>query len=164
MPLKEIFIRYDRCMGCKSCEIACAVAHSESRSFLGAIMNSEKPLKRIFVASGKNGKVPITCRHCEDAPCIDACVADVMHKNDKGAVTNEDTDYECTGCFMCVMVCPYGVIRADGKRAIKCDMDCFSDDGEPACVVACPTKAIRYQTVDDYSDKKRYDFLAKEAL
>ena len=48
MP-KEILVRYDRCVGCKSCELACAVAHSEARTLLGAVMSEEKPLKRIFV-------------------------------------------------------------------------------------------------------------------
>ncbi len=39
--MKEIFVRLDRCLGCKSCEIACAVEHSASKSLFGAV--SEKP-------------------------------------------------------------------------------------------------------------------------
>ena len=161
MLQKEILITYDRCMGCKSCEIACAVAHSESRSLFGAVLSDEKPLKRIFVNQAGNNKIPLNCRHCEDAPCIDACISGAMMRNKSGFVINENTDFECTGCFMCVMVCPYGIIRAFNRKAVKCDRECFGDTDEPACVRSCPTRAISYETVDGYSDKKRHDFLLK---
>ena len=40
---KEIFVRLDRCMGCHSCELACAVEHSGSRSLYGAIAEQPRP-------------------------------------------------------------------------------------------------------------------------
>ena len=53
----------------------------------------------------------------------------------------------CVGCWMCVMVCPYGVIhscesydRSQGKIASKCDL-CAGED-VPACVAHCPNEAL----------------------
>lgn len=164
MP-KEILVRYDKCLGCRSCEVACAVAHSEARSLLGAVVSEEKPLKRIFVHQVTDKKIPLSCRHCEEAPCIDACVAGAMHRDLEGVVTNEAGAHDCTGCWMCVMVCPYGIIRSlpDERKAVKCDRACFDDADEPACVRVCPTGAITYATVDQYGRDKRYEFLL-EAL
>lgn len=164
MP-KEILVRYDKCLGCKSCEIACAVAHSKSQNLPGVVANEEKPLKRIFVHQVGGEKVPLNCRHCEEAPCIDACINGAMHRTSEGVITNEEGLHDCNGCWMCVMVCPYGVIRSfpDERRAIKCDRECFESKDEPACVRACPTGAIVYATVDTYGQKKRFGFLI-EAL
>ncbi len=160
---KEILVRYDKCLGCRSCELACAVAHSEAKSLLGAVLAGEKSLKRIFVNQVMDKKVPLNCRHCEEAPCIDACITGAMYRTSEGVVTNEGGDRECTGCWMCVMVCPYGIIRSlpDERRAVKCDRICFDETDEPACVRACPTGAITYSTVDEYGRKKRYDFLVE---
>ena len=52
--------------------------------------------------------------------------------------------------FMCVMNCPYGVLKPDtGTRTkvIKCDF-CQADGGEPNCVKACPKEAIFVEEVD----------------
>ena len=88
-----------------------------------------------------------------------------MHRTVEGMVTNEGGKQECTGCWMCVMVCPYGIIRSlpEERRAVKCDRICFDDTDEPACVRACPTGAISYAEVDQYGQEKRYNFLV-EAL
>lgn len=162
--MKEVLIDTERCLGCRSCELACAVAHSESKNLFGAAGEDKKPLKRIFVHQAGGKKVPLNCRHCEEAPCIDACIAGAMHRTPGGVVTNVDGPGECTGCWMCVMVCPYGVIRSEIEQrvALKCDRNCLDARGEPACVHACPTGALKFVEVDDFSRGKRARFL--EAL
>lgn len=159
---KEILVRYDRCTGCLSCQIACAVAHSDTKSLLGAVVAGEKPLKRIFVHQIESVKIPLSCRHCEDAPCIDACIAGAMHRTSEGMVINEGGTHQCTGCWMCVMVCPFGVIRdmPDQRRAVKCDRACFDGSDQPACVRACPTDALCYTTVDQFEKEQRQHFLS----
>ncbi len=160
---REILVDIDRCLGCKSCEIACAVSHSKSKDLFGVVLNNERALKRIFVSQAGKKNVPLTCRHCEEAPCIDACIAGAMYRNDEGIVTNEQGLNECVGCWMCVMFCPYGVIRSfyDTRKAIKCDRLCFDGTDRPACVRACPTGALSYVEVDEFSKNRRYEFLFK---
>lgn len=161
---KEILVRYDRCVGCRSCEMACAVAHSESRTLAGTAMAGEKPAKRIFVHQIRDKKIPINCRHCEEAPCVDACIAGAMRRKADGVVTNVGGDHECTGCWMCVMMCQYGIIRAviNERKAVKCDRECFEEQEDiPACVHACPTGALIYGSVDQFGMERQKEFLIK---
>lgn len=163
---KEIFIRFDRCLGCRSCEIACAVAHSEDRSLIEAIKQSPLPKKRIFVEQVDSLKAPVTCRHCREAYCVNACISGAMHRTPDGLVTNLGTEQKCTGCWMCVMVCPYGVIRRDQEKgiAMKCDRECFDEKGIPACVRACPTRALIFTTLEEFEADKRRRYLARTIL
>ena len=51
---------------------------------------------------------------------------------------------------MCVMNCPFGVLKPDGQtksRILQCDF-CQESGGEPSCVKACPKKAIWIEEVD----------------
>jgi anaerobic carbon-monoxide dehydrogenase iron sulfur subunit len=148
---KEIFVRLDRCMGCHSCEMACAVAHSQSKRLYGALAETTLPKPRLYVeaVTADNKAVPILCRHCEDAPCMHACIAGAISRSDAGVVAT-DKD-KCIGCWTCVMVCPYGVIgrHMQELKAYRCDR--CPDLETPACVSACPSKALLYQSADDYS-------------
>ena len=98
-------------------------------------------------------KVPIVCRHCDDAPCMHACISGAIHRDEDGVVRT-DAD-KCIGCWTCVMVCPYGVIgrHLQEHKAYRCDR--CPDREIPACVSACPTGALVYQTVPDYSGAVR---------
>ena len=151
---KEIFVNIDRCLGCRSCIIACAVEHSESKTLVGAVQEKIAPTSRMYVEWVEpNGKIPIVCRHCEDAPCMFACISGAITRDENGVViTNED---KCIGCWTCVMVCPYGVIGRHLQRhkAYRCDR--CPDRDIPACVNACPTGALRYETVPAYSSHIR---------
>ncbi len=150
---KEIFVRPDRCMGCRSCELACAVAHSKSRSLYGAVSEQPRPRSRVYVESSSNKPVPILCRHCEDAPCMHACIAGAIRRTEEGVVITRSD--KCIGCWTCVMVCPYGVIgrSLQEHKAYRCDR--CPDRTEPACVGACPTRALVYQSVKDFSGDAR---------
>lgn len=152
--LKEIFVRTDICTGCNTCKLACAVEHSDSKNLFAAINESPKPKSRLYVEwLPGNIKVPVLCRHCEDAPCINACISGAISRSDLGSVITDDD--KCIGCWTCVMVCPYGVIGRDTNRgkAYRCDR--CPDLDIPACVASCPTKALVYETVDNFSKAKR---------
>jgi carbon-monoxide dehydrogenase iron sulfur subunit len=140
---KEIFIRIERCTGCRSCEVACAVEHSTSKSLFAAIGETPVPRKRLYIEPSKEFNIPLLCRHCEDAPCMRACQTGALSQDAMTRVVSHDPD-KCIGCWMCTMVCPYGVIgRLKEQRvAVKCDR-CPERD-EPACVGACPTRALVY--------------------
>ncbi|HMK64528.1 MAG TPA: 4Fe-4S dicluster domain-containing protein [Thermodesulfobacteriota bacterium] len=146
---KEIFVRLDRCMGCHTCEVACAVEHSKSKSIHGAMSEQPQPKRRVYVeAASPDRPLPVLCRHCEEAPCMHACIAGAIGRVDDVVITNPD---KCIGCWTCVMVCPYGVIgrHMEEHKAYRCDR--CPEREVPACVSACPTKALVYRTVEDYS-------------
>lgn len=151
---KEIFVKTDRCVGCRSCMIACAVEHSESKTLFGAIAESPAPKSRVYVEGvAPDKKLPIVCRQCEAAPCMYACISGAISRNEQGVVVT-DAD-KCIGCWTCVMVCPYGVIgrHLEIRKAYRCDR--CPDRDIPACVSACPTGALVYDTVPAYSASVR---------
>ena len=47
---------------------------------------------------------------------------------------------KCSGCGMCVDVCPHAVFRMNGKKAHVADRDACMECG--ACAVNCPAGAI----------------------
>lgn len=161
--MKRIYVRPELCTGCKSCELACAVEHSRSKSLVGAMMESNPPQSRLYIEAVEKSsheflKVPMTCRHCDPAPCISACVPQVMHRSSEDAVTNVGGKNTCIACGMCVMMCPFGMItRAkspEGKiMALKCDL--CPGKSVPACVSACPTGALVYAEGADFAREKR---------
>lgn len=154
---KEILVHYERCMGCHSCELACAVAHSHAKTLAGALAADKPPLKQLYVEQVDGVKAPIVCRHCEQAPCVEVCMPRSMHYTTDGLVTNGDRNAKCLGCWMCIMACPFGVIRQDGdvRRAVKCDRQCTDESDIPACVRACLTGALVFTTVADFEAGKR---------
>jgi carbon-monoxide dehydrogenase iron sulfur subunit len=129
-------------MGCRLCEIYCAVQHSKSKDLIKAYRGEyPKPIPRILVEEKGYVSFAIQCRHCEDAPCIDACIAGAMHRDPTtGAVLCDEE--RCVGCWTCIMVCPFGVIMKGGERKVvsKCDL-CLSEE-EPVCVKKCPNEAL----------------------
>jgi carbon-monoxide dehydrogenase iron sulfur subunit len=86
----------------------------------------------------------LQCRHCTEAPCIEACMTGAMHRDPETDAVLCDAN-RCVGCWMCIMVCPFAAIQrgADLKVASKCDL-CLNEE-TPACVANCPNEAIVLQ-------------------
>lgn len=158
--MDAIYVKADRCMGCKSCEIACAVQHSEGKTLFSALLEIPAPMKRLFVETAESVKMPILCRHCEDAPCLNACISGCLYKDENGYVRRKKE--RCIGCWTCLMVCPFGVITRDANKhlAVKCDR-CHKLD-VPACVTACPTKALVVKDLDQIPKEKRQNVILAE--
>lgn len=83
--------------------------------------------------------VPIFCHHCEEAFCAAVCFTGALYKD--GEIIAFDAE-KCSGCGLCTLACPFGVVWAD-KIAHKCDLCREREDG-PACIEACPAKALSY--------------------
>jgi carbon-monoxide dehydrogenase iron sulfur subunit len=135
----NILCRIEKCLGCRSCEIACGIEHSKSKDLLQCLLELPLPRQRRSVESLPGINVSNACRHCEPAPCVSACMSGSMYKEKNGA-TLHDKD-RCVGCWMCVMVCPFGAISRQERLALKCDL-CPDREDEYACVEACPTGAL----------------------
>jgi carbon-monoxide dehydrogenase iron sulfur subunit len=153
-----VVVDVKKCLGCKSCEMACAVEHSQSRQLAQAIHETPTPKARVSVEQGAGFAVPLQCRHCEDAPCIAICPTNALNRADKDSPVVIDEDL-CIGCKWCILACPFGVINLDDKNRVvtKCDQ-CFTrvERGElPACVSACPTGALKFKSLDEVLKEKK---------
>jgi Fe-S-cluster-containing hydrogenase component 2 len=152
-----ILVNPERCVGCHTCELACAAAHTEAGSIIGAVLAKEKlhPRNRVVQVDAGGGqivKLSTQCRQCEDAPCVRVCPTKATYRTETYTAVDERL---CIGCRLCMMVCPFGAIHVvttkvadrDKAAALKCDL-CIDLPTGPACVDACPTKALslRYPT------------------
>jgi len=146
-----IYVDPSKCMGCRSCEIACAVEHSLSKNLFLSVAEKPLPRKRVRVVPADNFIVPMRCMHCDDAPCVAVCPTGAMEKTAEGFVVVGTL--KCIGCRMCMMACPFGhpVYDPTSKIVIKCDHcpDRMKKRLPPACVEACPTGALRYGRVEE---------------
>lgn len=148
MPVEGPFILVnpERCLGCHTCEVACAEAHTMAGNLIGAVLAGERLQPRNLVLQVDGIKLSTQCRQCEDAPCVKVCPTGATYRTDTFTAVDQRL---CIGCRLCVMVCPFGAIRTamikingrEKKAAIKCDL-CVDRPEGPACVEACPTKAL----------------------
>lgn len=156
-----------KCIGCKTCEIACVDAHSASNIFL----ENQDQIKFhpcLTVIKTAEFSAPTQCRQCENAPCANACPNGSIYEKDDAIFINKDT---CIGCKTCMLACPFGALEliehvVDGEKIVqqgllqsdnngklkpktklvvnKCDLCVDRTNGcGPACVEMCPTGALR---------------------
>lgn len=144
---KRLQIFPEKCIGCKSCEMACSLEREgQFRPSLSRI--------NTLISQDDTVCLPVVCFQCEDAPCAEACPVDAIQREEYLGVVRVKEE-NCTGCGQCVSACPFGSMLFDTKeeKAKKCDL-C---GGNPACVEFCPTQALQYL-------EKNQPFFAKNAL
>ena len=127
-----------KCTGCKACELACFAAHTER---LGRTVGTVTTpvVSRLFLTENDHGRAPVQCKHCEDAPCLNACTSGAITRIDHQVIIDTRKCTECSNP-VCASACPFGAIRLAPLPA-KCDL-CMGKDA-PACVRACPNQALR---------------------
>ncbi len=143
---KRIQIIREKCIGCRSCELACSLEKE------GQFMPSHSRIN-ILVSQDDTTCSPAVCFQCDDAPCMEACPAGALVREKQSGIVTV-TEGDCTGCGQCISACPFGSLRLDEEGiAKKCDL-C---EGNPACIEFCPTQAIQYL-------EKREPFRGKKAI
>lgn len=76
-----------------------------------------------------------------------------MKKNPETGYVEYDKE-QCASCYMCIMSCPYGILKYDSinhTEIMKCNMCVHrSEDGKgnPMCVEKCPMQAITVEEVE----------------
>ncbi|NLY66554.1 MAG: 4Fe-4S dicluster domain-containing protein [Tissierellia bacterium] len=142
--MRRIMIDRYKCEACLGCVLGCMVEHNKKgKSIYDLDLEDMANESRNHVeVDYENRPAPIICRHCEDPECVTTCMSGAMTKNEETGLVEYDKD-KCASCFMCVMSCPYGVLKADrinNEVIMKCDM--CSNREVPRCVEFCPTRAL----------------------
>jgi len=162
--MKQVQVHPERCLGCMQCMLACATAHSQTKSLFTAAGENPLPKPRLHVGAGCHDEgFPNRCRHCDPAPCLLACLPGAIFRDPDSGTVLVDPDL-CINCASCAMACPYGVIRfhedpvaPPGKSvAVKCD-NCDHRRAQgfvPACVEACKSGALTYEEMDAAMGRK----------
>lgn len=145
-----------RCYNCRACVLACRDWNEIDPG----------PVKPLRILQWEEGAFPqprlnlvfANCYHCEKPVCVDACEHHALFKEEKYGAVLVDTE-ACQGDRNCWKACPYGAPQyesdAPGTKMVKCNM-CFDrlERGEiPACVAACPGRALDFGPLDELEEK-----------
>lgn len=136
---KLIRIEPSKCVGCKSCELACSFKHrgmfAPSRSRI---------VNEVFLDEAKF--ITVTCMQCDEPWCLKACPKGAIAKDAVSGVVSVD-EVKCVGCRTCVSACPFGMItyQESSRKADKCNL-CGGDF--PECVTFCPTRCLTFSEED----------------
>ena len=142
--IKVLTLDPKKCVACKTCELTCSLVKT------GKCNPSESRID-VITFDEEGFYSPTACFQCKEAWCVKACPASAIHKDEVTGARVVD-ESKCVGCRMCTLACPFGQIHVSEGKAKKCDL-C---GGDPNCVKFCPTKAIRYESIDSSISDKRY--------
>jgi formate dehydrogenase iron-sulfur subunit len=144
-----LLIDTTQCIGCWQCVDACVKVNNLGED-LPARQDSPDGLSArrwsTIIEQPASHYVRKQCRHCLDPSCVSACPVGAMQKTAEGPVIYDSS--RCMGCRYCMMACPFGIPRYqwDSLTPVvrKCTL-CYErlQAGQlPACVGACPQKAV----------------------
>lgn len=153
MARKGFYFDMTKCIGCRTCQIACKDVNGLE---VGTLFR--------HVASYEVGTYPnarmyhyaSSCNHCENPACVEVCPVGAMYVDEEDGTIQHD-DSICIGCKTCVAACPYTVPQFVEELGIvqKCSL-CKSlrDNGEePACVSSCLTRALEWGDIDELRER-----------
>ena len=150
MAVKTLFVDPSRCIGCRSCENACA----ECETHRGTPMIHVDFLDR----SRSTATTPTICMHCENPTCAQVCPADAIKQNEDGVVQSS-LKPRCVACSNCVLACPFGVpkVMTALEQMMKCDMcyDRTSVGKRPMCATVCPSQALAFVAPEKIARERR---------
>jgi Fe-S-cluster-containing dehydrogenase component len=144
------FVDPSRCIGCKSCENACA----ECETHRGYPMIQVDFIDR----ANSIATVPTVCMHCDNPTCAQVCPADAIKKNEDGVVQSS-LKPRCVACSNCVLGCPFGVPKMMSRldQMMKCDMcyDRTSVGKRPMCATVCPSQALAFVPIEQITRERK---------
>ena len=161
-PRRQMTFSFDAsaCSGCRCCQIACKDRND---------LETGRLWRRVYEVAGgtwkKQGQawqndvfvssLSISCNHCERPICAECCPTGAITKRADGIVLLDEGT--CVGCGYCGWGCPYDApqYREDAGHMSKCSF-CVEDldaGRGPACVTACPVRALDYGFPSDLAAK-----------
>lgn len=162
-----VLVDTTRCVGCRSCEVACAEANHLPLPDTDDSSVFEKERKTSVIQwtvvnryETEKGEVFVKrqCMHCNQPGCVAACLVKAMQKRKEGPVT---WDTNCMGCRYCMPSCPFEIPKFEFQSANpkiqKCNL-CWERlrVGErPACVQNCPEEALLFGTRRELIEEAR---------
>ena len=149
MAEHELLINYEKCTGCRICEVACSIHHVKAANPQKARIHIVKLESEADVIS-----IPVKCMHCENAPCMAICPVGAISTSAETGARQVAAD-KCIGCSACVYACPFGAIVLDREQG--CSVVCDRCDGDPLCVKLCSFDALQYVRADEVSAKIKRD-------
>ncbi len=153
-------IDLNACVGCKACQMACKDrANNEPGTNWRRVVEygggEWTKVGNTFQQNIYTYFVPTACHHCSNPPCLPVCPTAAIEKDDNGIVKiNVD---QCIGCHYCEWACPWGAPQfyEELQTVNKCDFckDIVDAGGNPACVDACPMRAMDWGDVEELKAK-----------
>ena len=140
---KVFFVDTQRCIACGACEAACAREHDGNTHIYVTTITDKYAL-------------PLCCLHCDKSPCVEVCPTNALEKGAHSAVIFNKV--RCIGCGLCILACPFGVIKLEGENTVlKCDrcITRLKQGKNPVCILTCPTKALLYDKSDTITGTRR---------
>ncbi|WP_124055421.1 DMSO/selenate family reductase complex B subunit [Arcanobacterium ihumii] len=154
------FFDQEICTGCKACQIACKDKHDlpvgvNWRRVVEYTGGTWSENDDTFSPSVFTYYTSVSCNHCENPVCMQVCPTTAMTQREDGTVY-VDQD-KCVGCRYCEWACPYSApqFNAETGHMSKCDLcyDYRSTGQNPACVEACPSRALDWGPIKDLREK-----------
>jgi len=157
MEFGGVLVDTTRCIGCRSCEVACSRAHDlpvpdvQNDGALKSIRTtSDNQWMVVNRYETERGAVFVKkqCMHCWQPGCTAACLTNAMYKTRTGPVIWRSG--KCMGCRYCMISCPFDIPKFEyhstNPKIQKCNMcwERLEEGKKPACVEACPTDALMF--------------------
>lgn len=155
------YLNQERCNGCLTCQIACK---DKNDLPLGQLFRrvhevaggGYTEIDHTFKANVFAYWISMSCNHCQDPLCVKNCPTGAMQKREEDGIVFVDQN-KCIGCRYCTWSCPYSApeYNPDKGKTGKCDFckDLLEQGEQPACVAACPMRALDFGTMEELQAK-----------